>query len=134
MRLGLEFGAGVAAGPRNPTTGAESGGVLEIGARVDSPLLVIRRFATGLELGYELEAWTFGTDPSTNEAVEATVHGPRAGLRFLLLPPPPPSPKYDARSDAWTTGLEFSTSLLYVIGNETPTVAFGGSFFGDIGF
>jgi hypothetical protein len=126
VRVGIELGYGLAFGPKN-------GGVLETGVRVDSPLLVVQRFATGLKLAYEVEAWAVGHDATTGAARIVTVHGPRAALRFLLLPPPSPSTKYDARPDSWSTGLEFSTSLLYVASDGAPTPAFGGSYFGDIG-
>jgi hypothetical protein len=127
VRVGIELGTGPAYAPND-------GGVFAAGARVDSPLLVVQRFATGLKLAYEVAAWGVGLDPNTNAVSWATVHGPRAALRFLLLPPPSPSTKFDARPDSWSTGLEFSASLLYVAGDGGPTPALGGSYFGDIGF
>jgi hypothetical protein len=126
VRVGIEVGFGFDFHPKGS-------GVFEAGVRVDSPLLVVQRFATGVKLAYEVESWAVGSDPITGAVSFATVHGPRAALRFLLLPPPPPSTKYDARPDSWSTGLEFSASLLYVAGDGAPTPALGGSYFGDIG-
>jgi hypothetical protein len=134
LRVGLDVGLGFGVGPGAAGTQSSGAGVFEIGARVDSPLVVIRRFAMGVKLAYALEAWNFGTDTTTRETVGVAVHGPRAALRFLLLPPPPPSTKYDARPDAWSTGIELGTSLLFVAGDATPTAAIGGSYFGDIGW
>jgi hypothetical protein len=127
VRVGIELAfAGGAFGPSDGT-------VLEAGVRVDSPLVVVQRFATGLKLAYQVEAWGVGRDPVTGDVPTVTVHGPRAALRFLLLPPPSPSTKYDARPDSWSTGLEFSASLLYVAHDGAPTPALGGSYFYEIG-
>jgi hypothetical protein len=134
LRVGLEFGWGVAGGPRDPRNPSGSAGVLEAGVRVDSPVVAIGRFATGVRVLYIVEGWNYRTNPTTTEAVSATVHGPRAALRFLLIPPPPPSSKYEARPDSWTTGLEFGVSRLYLAGDGAATTAIGGSYVGDIGW
>lgn len=132
VRVGADFDFGIGFGPGDSRSASGGAGILGVGARVDSPLLVVRRFAMGLLVGYELEGWNYGTDVATKEPLSVEVHGPRAALRFLLLPPPPPSSKYDARPDTWSTGIELGCSLLYVIGDGSPTAAIGGSYFGDI--
>ncbi|HVU00150.1 MAG TPA: hypothetical protein VHE30_00310 [Polyangiaceae bacterium] len=131
LRLGVDFGLGLAAGPKHVETGeAGAGGVL-LGANVQSPALAFGRFGTALQLGYLFESWSKGQDLVTRDTVSVGIREARAALLFMLVPRQPPSSAYDARTDAWSTGLSFSASLLQASGEEA-TPALGGAFFTNL--
>jgi hypothetical protein len=134
FRAGLELAWGFAVGPGDARVATGGAGVIGAGARVDSPVIAVGRFATGLKLLYVVEGWTYGKDRITQEQVGVAVHGPRVALRFLLIPPTPPSSKYESRADAWSTGLEFGVTRLFLTSDGTAATALGGSYVGDIGW
>jgi hypothetical protein len=91
----------------------------------DTLLLHAGYFGMGLVASYDLTAVSFQANISSysdkGSGFRGWIHGPRAGLSFGLMPPPPPSPAFQARPDSSSATLEFFAAAVWSSDRDAAT-------------
>lgn len=135
MRVRFEFGLGVGGPGRNPSP--ENDGIflsVPLGIVADRVLWSPGRFGLGAELGYEID-WLYfipKEPPDAPAELRARLHGPRAALRAMLLPPQSHLTALQDHPDPFSTSLDLFTAL-WISGDPSPVPVIGFQYAGDLG-